>query len=633
MLETMRNAAKTWVAKLLMGLLVLSFSVWGITDIFSGVVKGFFAKDLVTINGAAISGAEYTRALQRTLKLSAQQTGQAVTIEDAHKLGIDKQVLDSLIANAAIDGQRAHLGLAVSNNAIAESIITNKAFFDSAGKFDATIYHRLLQQNGLTEEGFVAQERSGRLHAAVTDVATQGAALPKTFESALTQFAGEARDARYFSVTATEADVTPPTDEDLKKQYDANTGTYTAPEYRAVAVMKVDPSDIASKVSVTPEEVQAGYDKYKADYSTPEKRTIVQLTFPTLEAAQKAKARIVAGEDMMKIATEIGAKEADITLKDRRLGDFLDKKIGDAGFALKAGEVSDPISGSLATALLKATQITAAKQSTLDEVKPAITQRLQLEKAKDEIQSIYAAVEDARAQQTKFEKIAERAGIPFQLVPAVSASGMDKDGKDVVMPSKPEILKVAYSSDVGVENDALSVGDGYVWYEVREVIPSALKPLASVKDQVKKDFIAGKLRDAVGDKAKKLVERAAGGAKLEALAAEASAAIKTASNIKRNETSQDFDGAAVTALFGVADQGFAWSLEGDGKTARVMQVSKDTLPAVMATSPEIKKLKDQAGKGFALDVGQGFIASLRQNANVAINEDLWRQNTGGAATP
>lgn len=634
MLESMRNAAKSWVAKVLMALLVLSFSVWGIKDVssnFADNILGWFGwgpKDLVKVGSKTILATEYTNALQRTIKVMSQQTGQQMTIDEAHKLGVDKQVLDGLIAKVAVDAQRDQLKLAISDNAIRDDIVSNKMFQDSGGKFDKTIFERLLQQNGYTEAGFVAREREGQLHSAVTNVAAAEITLPKTFNLAVAQFGGQTRDARYFTVTASEADVIPPTEEDLKKQYAATPKVYTAPEYRSIAVMKVDPADIASKVSVTPEEIKAGYEKYKTDFFIPEVRTILQVTFPSLDAAKKAKSRVAGGEDLMKIATELGLKEADILLKDRMKGDFLDAKISDAAFALKEGAVSEPVEGSLATAILKAVKVTPEKQSTLAEVTPDLTKRLQLDKAKDEIQSIYSAVEDARAQQTKFEQIAEKAGIPFVLIPAVNAAGQDKAGKDVELASKPEVIKASYSSDVGVENDALSQGDGYVWYEVREVIPSALKPLDVVKDEVKKNFIAEKLRGASAEKAKKMVERLNAGTSFDSLAAEAKATINTAAGIKRNEASADFDGPDVTALFSVPDKGFAWSLGGDGKSARVMEVTKDTIPSMMATSDSIKKLQADSASGLAEDVGQSYVLALRQNSNVSINEPLWRQNTG-----
>ena len=148
-----------------------------------------------------------------------------------------------------------------------------------------------------------------------------------------------------------------------------------------------------------------------------------------------------------------------------------------------------------------------------------------------------------------------------------------------------------------------------------------------MKDEVKKNFIAEKIRGAAGEKAKKLVEKGKAGASIESLAIEAKASVNTATGIKRNEASADFDGPAVTALFAAADQGFAWTLEGDGKSARVMQVTKDTIPSMMATSETIKKLQADSAVNFAQDIGQSYVQALRANANVTINEPLWRQNT------
>jgi peptidyl-prolyl cis-trans isomerase D len=637
MLETMRNAAKTWVAKGLMALLVLSFGIWGIKDVSTSFLAdvlsftGWGPKDLAHIDGKVIKAPEYTQALQRQLKAISDQSGQKITIDDAHKMGLDKQVLDSLIAGAAVDAQRDKLKLAISSNTIAQSIATNKMFRDQSGKFDPNLFRRVLQQNNLSEVGFIASERQNRLRATVTGVADGAMKLPQVLATALAQYRGETRDAKYFSFTASESDVKAPTDDELKKQYESSPAAYTAPEYRSVAIMKVEPADIAGKLVLTDKEIAVGYDKFKADYFTPEKRDIIQLTFSTLDAAKKAKTRIAAGEDIMKIAEENKAKAADITLNDRQRGDFLDSKIADAAFSLPAGGVSDPVEGSLAIALIKVVKINPEKQASLDEVKAELTKRLQLEKAKDEIQSIYDAVEAGRGEQKKFEDIAKEVGIPFVFIPSVSAAGLDKDGKDVAMPSKPDILKAAYASDVGQIDDALSINDGYFWYEVREVVPSALKPLAAVKDEVKKDFVASKLRDVAADKAKKFVERATAGASLESLATEAGAMVKAATGLKRNETSESFDGTAVVAFFNAADKGFAWSLEGDGKTARVMQVVKSTVPAVMAVSPEAKKLQDEASTGLSRDIAESYIQAIRQNANVSINEDLWRQNTGAAA--
>ncbi len=633
-MEFLRVAAKTWVAKVLMGLLVMSFGVWGIKDVstsFLGDIlswSGWGPKDLVHVAGQTIRQPEYNVALQRMLKNLSAQSGQNLTIDDAKRMGVDRTVLENLINAAAVQAQAAKLQLAVPNSAIGQSIADNKMFHDAKGNFDPALFRSLLQQNGIAETDYVANEKTVALRNFVINPAEAKIKLPKVLNLALAQYRGESRESKYFTFTVTEADLPAITDDELKKQYELTPAAYTAPEYRSIAVMSVDPATVSTRMQVSPEEIAAGYEQYKLDYFAPEKRTILQLTFPNLDAATKAKARLAAGEDFMKIAGELKATEADITLKDRQKGDFLDAKIADAAFALPLNAVSDPVVGSLATVILKAAVIAPEKQSTLDDVKDKLATRLKIEKAREEITAIYNSVEDARAAQTPFEQIAERAGIPFVLVPAISAVGQDKAGKDIELVSKDEVLKAAFLSDVGNSEDALPIGDTYVWYEVREITPPGLKPLADVKADVTKDVVATKLRELATSKAKALLVEAKAGATLDALAAKLSATVKTASGLKRNETSEDFDGAAVVSLFDQPDQGFAWSLEGDGKTARVMQVAKLTLPALMATSPEITKLQEEIGAAFANEIANSFVAALRKNANVTVNEELWKQNSG-----
>jgi len=233
----------------------------------------------------------------------------------------------------------------------------------------------------------------------------------------------------------------------------------------------------------------------------------------------------------------------------------------------------------------------------------------------------------------KFEDIADRAGVKFTLLPAVSALGQDKDGKEIDVPGKPDSLKAIFASDVGVENDALSMGEGYVWYDVRAVVPSALKPLDQVKDQVSKDILASRVRDAAIAKAKAVVDALKGGKSMETLAQENSVTAKTTPGLKRNQQTPEFDGAALKAAFAIPDQAFASAAGGDGKSARVMQVVKVTLPAVMATSPELEQAKKQVETDFGNDLQTALVKALKKTAGVKLNEALWKLDTGGEAPP
>jgi peptidyl-prolyl cis-trans isomerase D len=624
MLEKFRNLGKTWVAKILLMLLAGSFGVWGIRDIFGG----FHSTALATVGSQEISSMEYTNSYRRALQNLAQQSGQNLTAEEAHKMGIDRSILNNLIQTAAIDAEAANLKLSISKQQIAEEAQKNASFQDTDGKFDARVFARVLEQNGMNEDMYFAAESRNKIRTAVTDAIDRGFKPPNAMVEAMSRYQTEQRDAKYFTIAASEADVPAPTDEELKKQYEATPAAYTAPEYRSIAVMKVEPADIAGKITLTPDDLTQGYEKYKLDYYTPEKRTVLQIAFPSVDEAKKAKERIAAGTDFMALAKERGATDADVTFADKAKTEFLDKTIADAAFSLKEGEVSDPVSGKLVTALLKVTKIAPEKQSTLDEVKPELTTRIQTEKAQDEIQSIYDAVEDGRAAQTKFEDIAKAQSIPFVLIPSVSAAGLDPADKDVAIPDKQDILKAAFDSDVGVENNALTPKDGYFWYEVREVVPSALKPFDSVKAQVKSDVVARKIRELLTDRATKLVASLKIGSSLDALAGEAKSVVKSAQGLRRNEANADFDVPAVTALFGVPDTGFAWSLEGDGKTAKIMQSQ-----AVLATpfdlaAPASQELVKTIAAAQSKDILTTYLTALQGQVGVSINNDLWQQVSG-----
>jgi len=627
MLEMFRNAGKSWVAKILLVLLAGSFAVWGIQDIFGG----FRSTALATVGDQEISSQQYSDSFRQALQNLAQQSGQNLSAEDARKLGIDRTILNNLVQSATIDAQASNLKLSISKEMIAEEAKANP-IFQNNGNFDPQLFARLLQQNGLNEEMFVASESRNRARNAITGAVDRGFTPPNTLVEALYRYRNEQRDAKYFTIAASPADVAAPSDEELKKQYDATPAAYTAPEYRSIAVMKVEPADMAPKIAISADELTTGYAKYKLDYFTPEKRTILQVSFPTIDDAKKAKERIAAGEDFLAIAKERGATDADITFADKSKAEFLDKTIAEAAFRLKQDEVSEPVSGSLVTALLKATKITPEKQASLEEIKTVLTKRLQDERALDEIQSIYDAVEDARAGQTKFEDIAKAQEIPILIIPAVSAASLDPAGKEVAVPGTQELLKAAFTSDVGVENDALTPQDSFFWYEVREVIPSALKPFDAVKAQVTSDVTARKIRELLTERATALVKSLDGGAKLEQLATEAKAEIKTARGLKRNEAEPDFDIPAVTALFSVPENEFAWSLEGDGKTAKIMQSQAVLAVPFDSQSSAGKELAKTLKNETSNDLLTTYLTALQEQIGVSINETLWRQVSGTSQT-
>ncbi|MCA0434099.1 MAG: peptidyl-prolyl cis-trans isomerase [Proteobacteria bacterium] len=628
-LSTLKNnKVMTWLMRGMMFFLVFSFAIWGIEDVF----RGFRAQDLATVGRISVSSEAYREDLMRELNRVAQTTGKVVSLEEARRMGLDQIIFDRIVNGAVVDDRVERLGLAMSHDQIVAEVMASPAFQDTSGAFNRSRFNNVLAQNGLTEQAFLAAEENNRLRLAVTDLASQDVVLPRAVTTALLRYRDETRDARYFTLTIDPSEVPPPTDDELKKQYDETPAAYTAPEYRSIVVLKVEPLDIAAKLSVSEEELKDGYERDKADYFTPELRSVLQLSFPDRAKADEAKRKLDGGADFIAVAAEYGAKPSDITFADRKKTDFLDSKLADAVFSLPEGTVSAPIEGNLSLSIVKVTKISPEHQATLEEVKDQLTRRLQEERAREEIQSVYEAVEDARASDTRFEDIAAKAGIPVIIVPAVSAAGFDKSGKPVTLPDRDEVLKRVFESDVGLQEDAIAGRDNYIWYEVREIIPSALRPFDEVKDQVRTDVTAEKLAGALAAKAKALVEKAGTTTKLETLASESNAQVKTIAGVKRVNITEDFDARATEALFASPANSLTWSLDGDGKSAKIIEVTKVAPPAMATASQSAKEVADTAKKGLSADMERVFLAAARQASDLEINEELWTTIRGSALT-
>lgn len=626
MMDVFRRAAKGWTAKILMGLLILSFGVWGIADVF----RGFTSATLATVGSEEISTDQFAQTFRQTLQNYSRQIGENITPERARELGIDRQILSELLRGAAVISEARSMKLGVSDEQIAADTARNPNFIDSQGKFDTAAFNEYLQRTGQTQASFLAAQRQQMLRDAIGSTAQGNLTIPDTLVEAASRYANDQRDARYFVVKASASEIPPPPDEDIKKFYEANPAKYTAPEYRSIDAMSADPAEIAPAIKLTDQEINDGYEKYKSEFFTPERRTLLQTTFPSVADADKARARIVGGEDFLAIAKERGFNEQDTTWADRTANDILDPAIADAAFKLKEGDVSQPVEGQLSVMLIKAVKVTPEHQQTLDEARDVLVKKLQLEKAAEEIKSVYDTVEDERAAQTPFEEIAKKAGLKFISVPAIDSTGKDKDGKDVDLPQKADLVKQVFQTDVGVENDAFATkGDGFIWYEVREVTPSQVRPLDTVKDKVKADLIAQKVRDAALDKARKLVDQAKA-TPFDQLAKDAGAEIKTVQGLKRTETSQEFDADAVAALFSVPENGVTFAPEADGQGAKVIQ-SQAVLGAPFdPKSAEASQLRTPLAQAAGSDLLGSYLVSLQNRMGSTVNETLWRQITGAA---
>src|ERR1700685_1630229 len=148
MLRGMRKASSNWLGKtimaVVMGVLIVSFGFWGIADIF----RGYGQSTLATIGRTEISVNEFRQLYTDKLQQISRQFGRPLTPDQARAFGLDRQVLQQTIAEAALDEEARRLGLGQSNDETMRMIFTDPNFKGVNGAFDPTRLQSTMRQFG-----------------------------------------------------------------------------------------------------------------------------------------------------------------------------------------------------------------------------------------------------------------------------------------------------------------------------------------------------------------------------------------------------------------------------------------------------------------------------------------------------
>jgi peptidyl-prolyl cis-trans isomerase D len=626
MLDAMRRGAVNWLAKILLGLLIIAFAVWGVADVFRNYGRGTLAR----IGNTEISVEDYRQAYQDELSSISRRLGRRLTAEQAKLLGVEQRTLSRLIGVAAIDMHAHDLRLALSDKAIADLIRDDPAFNDVTGKFSNDTFRAVLRQNGFSEGRYVASRRKDEVREQLTETLVAGVSPPQLLIDLLHRFRDETRVIEFFTPDYDKLVKAPEPDEaKLKEYYDQFKRQFVTPELRKVNVLLLTRADVKARLPVTEEEIKAAYDQDKEKYNIAEKRRIQQLAFPDKAAAEKAYAELAKATNFTEAAVKLGFKESDFDLGLLTRKDMIDPKIADAAFALKKDELSKPVEGKFTTVLLRVPEIVPGKQRTYDEVKDEIKDRLAEERASQEIASLHEKVESERSAGKSLKEIADGLHLTYREIPDMDREGKTGDGKPAIdSPEAPKIAQAAFAGAMGLEAEAADLGDGgYVWVDVAGVTPEKQKAFEDVKAEVKTGAIEAERRKEVAALAAKFVDRLNNGETMEALAKEIGAKVERTPAITRNTAPQGLTQNAVQQAF-TLPKGKATSAPSPDGKARVILSVAEVIPAPPPTPEQTNRLKEELSRQLQGDVLAEYVGGLQTRYGLSVNDAALKQALG-----
>ncbi len=633
MLRGIHKASANWLGKIvlsvIMGLLVISFAVWGIGDIF----RGFGLSTVAKIGRTEIGIEQFRNYYTDRLQQFGRRLGRPLTPDQVRALGLDRQLLGQLVAETALDERVRELRLGLSDAEIASAITSDPNFRSIGGQFDRLRFEQTIRQAGFTEPRYVAEQRRILLRRQIVETLTGGLNPPTVALAAVDRYRNEQRSIEYAALGPAQAgNIGAPTPEALAKYFEERKILFRAPEYRKLVLVALSPADQTRWPAVSDADAKRVYDENRAGYGTPERRHVRQIVFPNAEDARAASERIAKGLTFSALAAERGLKDSDIDLGTIAKSAIIDPVVADAAFALKQGEASAPVTGRFGTAIVQAAKIEPAQTLSFEQVAPRIKGELAATRAKSEIIALYDKIEDGRAGGSSLAEVAQKLGVPARTIESIDRSGRAPDGAQVPdMPAGIDVISAAYASDVGVENDPMQQpGGGYVWYEVGGIVPSHERKLEEVKAQVetrwRDDEIAARLKTKADD----IVSKLKTGGNFAELARADGVKLENAKGLQRGRASDPVPAKAIESAFRTP-KGEPASVEGATQNMRVVfRVTDVIVPKFDTAAADAKRLADTLRSATVEDLVNEYIAQIQSEIGVSINQAALAQVVGGS---
>jgi len=609
-----------------MGVLIVSFGIWGIADIF----RGFGQSTLAKVGGTEISAEQFRQIYTDRLQQLGRQFGRPLTPEQARAFGIDRQVLQQALAEAALDEQARRMGLNQSDAEVLRTIYNDPTFKGLNGQFDPQRFQAVIRNYGYTEGRFIAEQRHVGLRRQIAGTVSAGVAPPKSMVEALTRFQNEQRSIDYISLGAAQAGtIDPPSPEALAAYFEEHKTQFRAPEYRKISFVAITPEAIGKWETVSDDDAKKIFEQRRDQLSTPEKREVSQIVFSNVEEAQAARARITSGTSFDDIAKERKLNLSDVNLGLVPKSAILDPAVGNAAFSMASGEVSQPVQGQFGVALVKIGKIEPGVAPSYENVAAKIKSEIATERARAKVAELRDKMEDERGGGASVVEAAQKLGLTPVTVDAVDRSGRLPNGQPAPnIPNGLDVVSQAFNSDVGVDNDPIQFEGGYVWYDVLGITPSRERNLDEVRPQVEAKWREDQISSRLRTKATDIVQKLDSGSKLADEAAAAGVKVETAADFRRDATPPGVPAAVVTAAFRTAKDGSAQTPVAGGSQWIVFRVTNVTDPPVDFASDAVKQLTEAVRRSMSDEQVAQYVTKVESDIGMSINEAAFAQVTG-----
>jgi len=494
MLQAIRNRAMGLMGWIVIGLIIITFALFGLGSYLQDKSQVFVAK----VNEVEISPRELQLAYQQQRARMEQMLGDAY-----NPALIDDQMLKQTALNGLIQRQlllqaAQKDGMLVSDQLLVAQIHAVPAFRED-GSFSEEKYQRLIRQQGRLPAEFEYETRRMLQTEQLLNGLSQTAFVtPDELDQAY-RLQDQRRDFSY-SIISSESfkkDVEI-SDEQIKQYYDQHSEKFITPERVRLAYLRLSADALSENIQVDEEELVAYYEEKKESLLTQEQRRASHILIQVAagadeETANSAKAE---AEDLLKQIrngsdfAELARQHSDDPGSAAQGGDLgffahgaMVPEFEKTVFSMEVGDVSEPVHTQFGFHIIKLAEVRGTEIPALDEVREELIAQMNRRGLSDLFYEQFEQLSDVSYENPdSLDAAADALGLEVQTSDWLTASGGAGIGE------YPKVVAIAFSEDVleaGNNSEPIEVGDNdAIVVRVEQRQAAQATPLDTVREQI-----------------------------------------------------------------------------------------------------------------------------------------------------
>jgi len=487
MLQNIRDNSQGWIAKTIIGIIVMLLALTGFEAIFNAASNN---QNAAEVNGEEISRYDLDQAMNMQRRQLAQQLGQDFDASLLDDRLLRDSALGSLIDRMLLLQSAKNANFAFSSEAL-DQLILQTPEFQVDGAFSAARFDQVIQQMGysrlqfrqlLEQEMLIGQLRAG--------ISGTGFVTDQQVDN-FARLEMQTRDFATLTLPA-QQEAIEVGDEQIKEYYEANADRFRTPEQVIVEYVELKKESFFDQVEVSDEELQELYQKQIANLAEQRRAAHILIETGGELSDNEAKAkideiatRVKNGDDFAAVAKE-ASQDPGSASEGGDLGfagpGVYDPAFEDALYALNEGEVSAPVKSEFGWHIIKLLGVQSPEVPAFESLKPQLVRELKAQQVEQRFVETSKQLEDSAFEASDLAQPAQELGLMVQTTEAFG-----RDGGEGITANR-QVIQAAFSDEVLVDGANSSVieldPDTSIALRVKEHLKPAAIPLADVREDI-----------------------------------------------------------------------------------------------------------------------------------------------------